>query len=137
MTTIPDRTTFETAYAGQAPWDIGRPQKAFLDAADRITCSVLDAGCGTGENALYFAGRGHKVTGIDYLEEPIRRAKRKAEERGISATFLVQDATASGPLPRLVGRLPGIVPPWRAQSAFIAAIGQVHARLVRATDLTA
>jgi len=29
MTTVPDRKTFESAYAGQAPWDIGRPQKAF------------------------------------------------------------------------------------------------------------
>src|ERR1700678_1591798 len=28
---IPDRTTFESAYAGQAPWDIGKPQQAFID----------------------------------------------------------------------------------------------------------
>ena len=40
MTTVPDRNTFETAYAGQAPWDIGKPQQAFLDVADRITGSV-------------------------------------------------------------------------------------------------
>lgn len=44
MTTVPDRTTFESAYAGQAPWDIGKPQKPFLDVADRISGSVLDAG---------------------------------------------------------------------------------------------
>ena len=25
---MPDRSTFERAYAGQAPWDIGRPQQA-------------------------------------------------------------------------------------------------------------
>ena len=90
--TVPDRSTFESAYAGQAPWDIGRPQKAFLDVADRIAGSVLDAGCGTGENALYFAGRGCTVTGIDFLEEPITRARRKATERGLPATFLVKDA---------------------------------------------
>ena len=54
--------------------------------------SVLDAGCGTGENALSFASRGHKVTGIDFLEEPIIRARRKASERGLTATFLVMDA---------------------------------------------
>src|SRR5205085_5270362 len=96
MTTVPDRSTFENAYAGQAPWDIGRPQKAFLDVADQITGSILDAGCGTGENALYFASRGRKVTGIDFLEEPIRRARRKAAERGLSATFLVKDALTLG-----------------------------------------
>src|SRR5882724_3817546 len=93
MTPVPNRSTFESAYAGQAPWDIGRPQKAFLDVADQITGSILDAGCGTGDNALFFAGRGHMVTGIDFLEEPIQRAKRKVAERGISVTFLVKDAT--------------------------------------------
>jgi SAM-dependent methyltransferase len=87
--TVPDRSTFENAYAGQAPWDIGRPQKAFLD---RITGSVLDAGCGTGENALFFASRDQRVTGIDFLAEPISRAKKKADERGVMATFLVMDA---------------------------------------------
>ena len=92
MSSLPDRSTFETAYTGQAPWDIGRPQRAFLNVDDRITGSVLDAGCGTGDNALFFASRGHKVTGIDFLGEPIQRAKRKAAERGLSATFLVMDA---------------------------------------------
>ncbi|HWG47251.1 MAG TPA: hypothetical protein VN688_31100 [Gemmataceae bacterium] len=24
---VPDRSTFESAYAGQSPWDIGRPNK--------------------------------------------------------------------------------------------------------------
>ena len=66
MSSLPDRSTFESAYAGQAPWDIGRPQKAFVDVADQITGSVLDAGCGTGENALFFAepgpqGHGHRL----------------------------------------------------------------------------
>src|SRR6202011_1126838 len=84
----PDRSTFESAYAGQAPWDIGRPQRALLDAPDQDRGSMLDAGCGTGENTLYVAERGHKVTVIDFLAEPIRRANQKAAERGLTATFL-------------------------------------------------
>src|SRR6266404_4314843 len=92
MAEAPDRSTFETLYAGQPPWDIGRPQKVFVEAADRIFGSVLDAGCGTGDNALFFAERGRTVTGIDFLEEPIARAKKKASERGLSVTFLVKDA---------------------------------------------
>jgi ubiquinone/menaquinone biosynthesis C-methylase UbiE len=94
MPPIPDRSTFETLYAGQAPWDIGKPQQSFIDVADRISGSVLDAGCGTGDTALFLAGRGHPVTGIDFLEEPINRARRKAAERGVAVTFLVKDATA-------------------------------------------
>src|SRR5262245_17755307 len=88
----PEQEGFDKHYAGQAPWDIGKPQKAFIDVADQITGSILDAGCGTGENALYFASRGNKVTGIDFIETPIQRAKQKAAERGISATFLVKNA---------------------------------------------
>ncbi len=101
MSSLPDRSTFESAYTGQAPWDIGGPQQAFLDVADPITGSVLDVGCGTGENALFFASRGHKVTGIDFLEEPIQRAKRKASERGLTVTFLVMDALALKDLPEV------------------------------------
>lgn len=92
MTAIPSRVTFEAIYARQAPWDIGKPQKPFVDVADRITGSLLDAGCGTGENVLYFAKRGCDVTGIDFLEDPIRQAKRKAADRGLKGTFLVKDA---------------------------------------------
>ena len=58
MSDVPDKTTFASLYSGQAPWDIGKPQKPFVDAADQITGSILDAGCGTGDNALFFAGRG-------------------------------------------------------------------------------
>jgi len=47
--------TFESIYAGKAPWDIDKPQKAFIDVADQITGSILDSGGGTGENALFFA----------------------------------------------------------------------------------
>jgi len=99
MTNIPNRETFENAYSGKAPWDIGKPQSVFVAVANKVTGSVLDAGCGTGENALFFAQRGHKVMGIDYLREPIERAKQKAAERGIRATFLVIDALRLDSIP--------------------------------------
>jgi len=89
---VHDRSSFVNLYAGQPRWEIGRPQKAFLDVADQITGSILDSGCGTGENALFFASRGHKVTGIDFLAEPITIARRKAAERGLTATFEQKDA---------------------------------------------
>lgn len=92
MTAIPDRSTFENLYAGKAPWDIGQPQKPFVEVADQISGSVLDAGCGTGDTALFLASRGNQVTAIDFLEEPIKRAKQKADERGLSVNFQVNDA---------------------------------------------
>ena len=63
-----DRATFENFYAGKAPWDIGKPQGTFAAVADRVIGPVLDAGCGTGEHALFYAARGHRVTGIDFVE---------------------------------------------------------------------
>jgi cyclopropane fatty-acyl-phospholipid synthase-like methyltransferase len=98
---VHDRNSFESLYAGQPRWEIGRPQKAILDVADRITGAVLDAGCGTGENALFFAGRGQRVTGIDFLTEPIRLARQKTAGRGLTATFLVMDALALKALPEV------------------------------------
>ena len=92
MSTVPNRETFESMYAGKAPWDIGKPQPAFVEVADRVTGAILDAGCGTGENALFFAGRGHLVLGIDFLERPIEEARRKSQERGLNAEFLRMDA---------------------------------------------
>ncbi len=65
-----------------------------MAAADRISGSVLDVGCGTGDLALFLAQRGRKVTAIDFLAAPIERAKRKADQRNASATFFVSDALA-------------------------------------------
>jgi SAM-dependent methyltransferase len=96
MSNVPDRATFENLYAGKAPWDIGKPQKPFVAVADRVASPVLDSGCGTGDTALFFAARGHRVTGIDFLEEPIRRARAKAAERGLAVEFLVKDALTLG-----------------------------------------
>jgi ubiquinone/menaquinone biosynthesis C-methylase UbiE len=95
-TTGPNRSDFESIYAGKAPWDIGKPQKPFVSAANRVMSPVLDAGCGTGDTALYLAAKGHRVTGIDFLDEPIRRAQRKAAERGQDVEFLVKDALTMG-----------------------------------------
>lgn len=66
----------------------------FLTVEDQIEGSLLDAGCGTGETALYFAERGRQVIGIDFLDVALGRAEAKAEQRGVSATFLNKDALA-------------------------------------------
>ncbi len=86
---------FEWAYrSGTPPWDIGRPQPAIVELAEQGTVAgtVVDVGCGTGENALYLASRGLEVTGVDAAPTAIERARRKAAERGIHAEFRVADA---------------------------------------------
>jgi len=87
---------FDNAYEGTPTWDIGRPQGAVvrLEAAGWIAGSVLDAGCGTGENSLYLAERGHRVVGVDLAGAAIEKARAKASGREVAAgiEFLVWDA---------------------------------------------
>ena len=94
--------SFNEAYAGDPPWDTGRPQPAFvaLARAGAMHGSVLDAGCGTGENALYFASLGHEVWGIDGAPIAVEKARQKAQARGMHATFRIHDALALGQLGR-------------------------------------
>jgi len=89
-------SSWDDSYTGTAPppWDIGRPQSAFVRLADegRLSGRVLDSGCGTGEHALLAAGRGADVTGIDVAPTAIARARAKAVERGLQARFEVADS---------------------------------------------
>jgi SAM-dependent methyltransferase len=80
--------------AGPAPWDIGQPQPALTRLTSRggFAGTVLDVGCGTGENALYLASLGFSVLGVDVAETALGMARAKAAERGLSATFALADA---------------------------------------------
>jgi SAM-dependent methyltransferase len=79
---------------GQAPWDIGRPQPAFLRLTNDglLGGRVLDAGCGTGEHTLLAASVGADALGVDLSPLAIERARAKAAARGIKARFEVTDA---------------------------------------------
>jgi SAM-dependent methyltransferase len=79
---------------GPAPWDIGEPQPAVvrLARAGAFRGAVLDAGCGTGENALHVASVGLRVLGVDVAETAVSIAREKAAHRGVTADFAVADA---------------------------------------------
>ena len=87
---------FDNAYrdGGTPTWDVGRPQGAVVRLARTglIAGSVLDAGCGTGENALHLAGLGHPVLGVDFAAAAIERAVAKAADRRLQVEFRVADA---------------------------------------------
>jgi SAM-dependent methyltransferase len=79
---------------GPAPWDIGGPQPAIvrLAAGGAFTGPVLDAGCGTGENALHIAALGLPVLGVDIAETALAIARAAAHERHIATEFAAADA---------------------------------------------
>jgi ubiquinone/menaquinone biosynthesis C-methylase UbiE len=79
---------------GRAPWDIGQPQPAIARLADEgsFAGGVLDAGCGTGENALCVSSVGLHVLGVDVAETALSIAREKAAARGLDAEFVLGDA---------------------------------------------
>lgn len=53
---------------------------------------IVDVGCGRGRHSITLAQRGYKVTGFDLSPKAIKKAKRKAAERGLQhIDFRVQD----------------------------------------------
>ena len=87
--------SWEDAYKGIPPWDIGRPQPAFVElvsAGELHKGSVLDVGCGTGENALYIAENGFSAVGVDLSSRAIVAAKAKAIERKLRVDFRLANA---------------------------------------------
>lgn len=85
---------FDAAYESVAPWDIDHPQDIYVKLAQTgaIQGSVLDAGCGTGENTLHIARTCQDIWGVDISPLAIQKAREKASERGLQVTFQVGDA---------------------------------------------
>jgi 2-polyprenyl-3-methyl-5-hydroxy-6-metoxy-1,4-benzoquinol methylase len=101
--TIDQQQQFESIYRTQQPdgtpvadagWDIGEPQPMLieLDRGGAITGTVLDAGCGTGDNTLYLARHGYTVTGLDAAPSAIAHARTKASQQRVTVEFAVADA---------------------------------------------
>jgi SAM-dependent methyltransferase len=91
--------SFDHAYIGTPPWEIGKPQPALVELFDtgQVTGRVLDVGCGTGELALLAAARGLDATGVDSSSRAIAIARQRAIDRGVDGVrFEVGDAMNLG-----------------------------------------
>ncbi|GDY30486.1 class I SAM-dependent methyltransferase [Gandjariella thermophila] len=103
----PEDVDFEAFYQGKppveglgtgfdvAPWDIGGPQPAVVELERRggFRGDVLDVGCGLAGNAVFLAERGYRVVGVDAAPTALRRARERAEARGVHVEFVPADAT--------------------------------------------
>ncbi|WP_063046175.1 class I SAM-dependent methyltransferase [Nocardia pseudovaccinii] len=91
MTGVPWDASYQD---GPAPWDVGGPQRAIvrLGADGGFAGAVLDAGCGSGENALYVAALGFSVLGVDVAKTALATARAQAVERGLDVEFVAADA---------------------------------------------
>lgn len=90
------RLFFELLYRfGRPRWDTGITPPELVDLVARTRPGrAVDLGSGTGTNAVYLAQRGWEVVGVDFSSLAVDRARRRAQEPGISRVrFLRADVT--------------------------------------------
>jgi SAM-dependent methyltransferase len=61
---------------------------------------ALDVACGEGRNAVWLAGNGWKVTGVDFSEVALEKAAELARRRGVEVDWVCADVLEYEPRPR-------------------------------------
>ncbi len=76
----------------ESPEDAARSVQWILAGAGLAPgARVLDAPCGFGRHSIEFARRGCRVTGVDFNETEIARAREASARAGVTLTLLCQD----------------------------------------------
>jgi SAM-dependent methyltransferase len=82
---------------GRTPWDthVTPPELVQTVAGpNRLPPGrALDLGCGTGTNVIYLALHGWNAVGVDYVDQAVRQARKKAAAVGARASFFSGDVT--------------------------------------------
>src|SRR3989454_4879092 len=78
--------------AVESPADAARAVQWIVGRAGlKPGARVLDAPCGFGRHSVEFAGKGYKVTGVDFNEPELGRARESAGAAGVSLNLICQD----------------------------------------------
>ena len=76
------------------PWNSETPPDALVELVQDgkvRPCRTIDLGCGAGNYAIYLAGLGFEVTGVDSSPTAIKIAGEHAKKRGVRCRFIVAD----------------------------------------------
>lgn len=68
---------------------------------------ILDLGCGTGRDAIYFSSQGRHVVGVDASEAAVAHCTKVAKDNGLSARFLTSTIDAADLLDRAAREFEG------------------------------
>jgi SAM-dependent methyltransferase len=95
-----DRNAWDERYAGDELVWSAQPNRFLVAEVETLPPGrALDLACGEGRNAVWLAERGWDVTGVDFSNAGIDKARRLAEARGVSAQWEVADVTEYAPAP--------------------------------------
>ncbi|MEW6378443.1 MAG: class I SAM-dependent methyltransferase [bacterium] len=93
-----DRNEIENIYKSKSleeiPWNVETPPDALVELvrSGQVKSSrCIDLGCGAGNYSIYMASQGFEVTGVDLSPTAISRARKNAEKKGVTCTFLAAD----------------------------------------------
>lgn len=93
-----DRDKWDDRYkVNDLPWETGQPSaelQRVVQAEKIAPCRAIEFGCGSGTNAVWLAQQGFKVVGVDFSPTAIERAKARARDAKVAATFLCADMLA-------------------------------------------
>jgi 2-polyprenyl-3-methyl-5-hydroxy-6-metoxy-1,4-benzoquinol methylase len=80
-------------------WAVKPNRFLVAEVAELAPGRALDLACGEGQNGIWLASLGWKVTGVDYSEVAIEKARARADREGVEAEFVCADLLEYQPQP--------------------------------------
>jgi SAM-dependent methyltransferase len=94
------REYWDSKYAAAERLWSARPNRFLVaEVADLEPGRALDLACGEGQNSCWLAALGWKVTGVDFSEVAIARARERADRERLDAEFVCADLLEYVPAP--------------------------------------
>ena len=95
-----DSRAWDDRYRGsELVWTSEANRFLVAEAAGLAPGRALDLACGEGRNAVWLAERGWRVTGVDFSEVGLEKAKALAQTRGVDPDWIAADLLEYQPEP--------------------------------------
>jgi SAM-dependent methyltransferase len=80
----------------EIPWNLESPPQLLVELVETgsvLPCNAVDLGCGAGNQAVWLATRGFRMTCMDISPKALEHAERLAGEAGVECRFVAADLT--------------------------------------------
>ena len=95
-----DKGVWDRRYADREfVWTVQPNQFLVQEVQGLSPGRALDLACGEGRNAVWLAERGWRVTGVDFSEVGLEKARRLATARGVEGEWIAADLLEYRPEP--------------------------------------